>query len=138
MAQDPRLTVTLCNTGHISQASPTRAFAETIGVPLHFISFRDNPPQPRTRWPFFLELDALAQPQVDEAVLDAVGKIGPDVVAIDYLFSALYAPSLFPAPVRKVLITLNRESEFYRAQRTLRRLPPDHSESRLSAFERSI
>lgn len=74
MAQDPRLAVALCNTGHISQASPTRAFAETIGVPLHFIPFRDNPPQPRPRWPFFLELDALAQPQVDEAVLDAVGK----------------------------------------------------------------
>lgn len=138
LAQDPRLIVTLCNAGSINQLSETEAFATSIGAPLDFIPFQRNPPRLTPRWPITWELEALAQSHIDDAVLDAFKKMQPAVVVIDYLFSALYVPSLFSAPVRKVVITLNRELEFYRELKTLRGLPPDPSEDRLLEFERSI
>jgi hypothetical protein len=138
LAQDPRLDVTLCNTGSIHQREETEAFAASLGVPLHFIPFQKNPPQPQPRWPFFLELYALAQPHVDGAVLNAFAALKPDIVVVDYLFSALFVRSLFATPVRKVLITLNRELEFYREQRRLKQQQPDPSEERLAEFERAI
>ena len=66
--------------------------------------------------------------------MEIVDEIKPDVAIIDYLFSALFVPSLFTAPVRRVMITLNRELEF-REQRRLRGQPPDPSEQRLADFE---
>jgi len=136
LASDPRLHVTLCATGEL--ASPTESFAASIGVPLYFVSFQESRPQAQTQWPFFFELEALSQPQVDAAVLNIVNKIKPDVIAVDYLFSALYARSLFSIPLRRIVITLNRETEFYKSHRRLNGVPPDPSEDRLAAFERSI
>jgi hypothetical protein len=138
LAQDPRLSVTLCNTGSVRQLEETQAFAASIGVPLHFIPFQKNPPQPQPRWPFFLELYALAQAHVDKAVLEVFHKVAPDIIVIDYLFSALFVRSLFATPIRKVMITLNRELEFYREQKRIKRQPPDPSEERLAEFERAI
>jgi len=138
MAQDPRLSVTLCNTGAGHQLEGTKAFAASLGVPLHFIAFQTNPPRPQPRWPFFLELYALAQSHVDGAVLEVFNTLNPDIVVIDYLFSALFVPSLFSSPVRRILITLNRELEFYREQRKLRGSSPDPSEERLAEFEPAI
>ncbi len=138
MAQDPRLIVTLCNIGAIGRVSETQAFASSIGVPLHFIPFQQNPPQPQPRWPFFLELDALGQSHIDKIALDLVNQIKPDVVVVDYLFSALFVRSLFSAPIRRVMITLNRELDFYKELKRIRGLPADPSDERLSEFERSI
>src|SRR5262245_39989340 len=90
MAQDPRLSVALCNTGPADQCEETRAFAASLGLPLYFIPFQKNPPQPQPRWPFCFELHALTQSHVDKAVLDVFGKVAPDIVVVDYLFSALF------------------------------------------------
>src|SRR5262245_46043799 len=90
MAQDTRLSVTLCNIAQQEQCEETQAFAASLGVPLYFIPFQKNPPQPQPRWPFCFELHALTQSHVDKAVLEVFKTVSPDIVVIDYLFSALY------------------------------------------------
>lgn len=138
MASDPRLDVTLCTVGLSANKSPTDTFAASIGVPSDFVPFQESQPRAQTQWPFFFELEALSQPQIDAAVLKIVDKVKPDVIAVDYLFSALFARSLFSIPVRRIVITLNRETEFYKNLRRLNGVPPDPSEDRLTAFEHLI
>jgi len=138
MATDPRLDVTFCCPGRIVSENLMEKFAASIGVPFHFIPFQEDPPPVQTQWPFTFELEALSQPHVDGAVLKIVDKIKPDVVAVDYLFSALYVRSLFSIPIRRIVITLNRETEFYKSFRKVAGVPPDPSEDRVAAFEHLI
>jgi len=126
----------VCNAGRDHQREGTEVFANSLGTTLRYAQLEQRSSVTvHPRWAFFWETLASGQRQVDRVVMEIVDEIKPDVAIIDYLFSALFVPSLFTAPVRRVMITLNRELEFYREQRRLRGQPPDPSEQRLADFE---
>ncbi|HEU4376930.1 MAG TPA: glycosyltransferase [Hyphomicrobiaceae bacterium] len=71
--------------------------------------------QANMRWPFPFEAEAAAQSRVHGDAARVIDEVGPDVVLVDYLFSALYAPAIYRRrDVRRITVTLNRESRFLR------------------------
>ncbi|MBI1868349.1 MAG: FkbM family methyltransferase [Methylocystis sp.] len=53
----------------------------------------------------------------DAALEEAMRELKPDVIIIDWMFSAIYGRSLFRLDVPTVMITLNREAEFFAEER---------------------
>lgn len=93
--------------------------------------------------PFSMERQAAENWHVDQRFCEIAAEIRPDVIIIDYLFTALIIPSAFHCGVPVVMITLNREREFYRDQRRLGRVPPQardslFAERRLGSFENEV
>lgn len=93
--------------------------------------------------PFSMERQASDNWLVDRRFCEIAADIRPDVIIIDYLFTALFIPSAFHCGVPVVMITLNREQEFYRDQRELGRVPAQASNSllaqwRLGRFESEV
>ena len=68
---------------------------------------------PSKRWPFPLEI--MRSPITDFEFRLLVEKFVPDVIVIDYLYSALLVPSAYFGKSRVVTITLNRETEFLKS-----------------------
>ncbi|MEA5390272.1 glycosyltransferase [Cyanobium gracile UHCC 0139] len=96
-----------------------------------------------TRHPFSMERQAAENWLVDRRFCEIAEEIRPDVIIIDYLFTALFIPSAFYCDAPVVIITLNREREFYRDQRKLGRVPPQARDSllaewRLGRFENEV
>lgn len=96
-----------------------------------------------SRHPFSMEQYAAENWLVDQRFREIVAEIRPDVIIIDYLFTALFIPSAFHFDLPVVMITLNREREFYRDQRKLGLVPPQASDSllaewRLGRFENEV
>lgn len=61
------------------------------------------------------ELETMNQAAIQSAVRHLALSWGSDVVVFDYLFSALFAPSIFSEPLLKtVVVTHNSEAEFNR------------------------
>ncbi|MEW5963654.1 MAG: glycosyltransferase [Pseudomonadota bacterium] len=98
---------------------------------------------PRLRWPFTFEAIAQYHTYVERAFLEHAKAVAPDVVVIDYLFSALFIPGVFDLPVRRILVSLNNESDFFADQCRLSRNNAGTSRSaiarlRLARFERAV
>ncbi|QBR70071.1 hypothetical protein CU048_00880 [Beijerinckiaceae bacterium] len=137
--------------GSLSQAQGERKFVDTLGAQHHPILPRATRKlstsaknwRPAGRWPFMLEVEALAIPDVDRQFCALVNKLKPDIVVIDYLLSALFIRSVFSMPVRIITITLNKEAEFHAEMRRAGRLGAGVSDSilaqwRLARFERAV
>jgi hypothetical protein len=97
----------------------------------------------RGRWPFSSEPFAVGQRHVDLAFKRLALTIQPDVVVIDYLFSALFIPSVFDLDTRRILVNLNNETKFFAEQCQLGRNNKRTSSSvmarwRLARFERAV
>jgi len=94
------------------------------------------------RWPFPFE--NIRSPINDYEFSQLTEEINPDVIIIDYLFSAIFVPSVYFGNRRVITITLNREADFFRQQCKLHSdYASDASKSkiaqwRLSRFERAI
>jgi hypothetical protein len=119
-----------------------RQFVQALGAQFHSIQPRAHRPIAR-RWLFAREAQALAHRDMDDYFVHLVHDLHPDVVVMDYLFTALFVPSLFSSRYRIVTITLNRESEFFADLRLLGRLDEYSSTSpiavtRLRHFERDV
>jgi Glycosyl transferases group 1 len=150
LAEDPEIDLVVCSTGPNEESEPNRQAVEPLGAEFAFLPFRDAPDGrlPLSRrigrcWPFLFEASAVAQPHVDTLFMELVRTVEPQVVIVDYLPSASFVPSVYSAAVRRVTITLNRETNYYRELRRLGTLPPDASDSwvaerRLSHFERKV
>jgi glycosyltransferase involved in cell wall biosynthesis len=129
------------------QSEPTD-FPSSVGAVFHPLTL--SPPSPDfpgrpvlNGHPFSMERLAAENWRVDQRFREIAADIQPDVIIIDYLFTALFIPSAFHAGVPVVMITLNREREFYRDQRSLGRVPPQASntalaEWRLGRFENEV
>ncbi len=107
-------------------------------TPTAWLGLGGNP-----QWAFPFELMAFQQFKIDWLFCDAVRRFRPDVIVLDYLYTALFVPSAFHAQVPVVVINLNREQEFFRHQRQLGRLPQNAADSwlaewRLGCFEREV
>lgn len=95
------------------------------------------------RFAFMLEKQAFYNWRVDGQLREIVDHARPDVIILDYLYTALFLPSAFHAGVPVSVVTLNRERDFYRQQRELGRLPADAVDSsfaewRLGRFESEV
>lgn len=123
-------------------------FPTTVGALFHPLELvapgADFPGGPAiSGHPFVMERHAAENWLVDQRFCEIAAEIRPDVIIIDYLFTALFIPSAFHFNVPVVMITLNREREFYRDQRRLGRVPPQASDSllaewRLGRFEKEV
>lgn len=92
---------------------------------------------------FMFEKMALQCGHVDLQFRRIFHILRPDLIVLDYLYTALFVPSAFHCGVPVTMVTLNREREFYHQQRELRLIPPDASdspaaESRLERFENEV
>ncbi|WP_175500488.1 glycosyltransferase [Bradyrhizobium sp. NFR13] len=88
------------------------------------------------------ELEAHAQPQYDDALEWAMRHWQADLILIDYTFSALFCPRVMRGPIKKAIVTFNREAEFYRDMIGLGMIKHDRfsaeiSARRLARFERN-
>jgi glycosyl transferase family 1 len=153
LAHDPAVDLLVCSTGSPVDEVANRRAVELLGADYVFLPYRGScggvrarPQLSRSiarRWPFLFEAEALNQPQIDTAFMDQVRAAGADAVIVEYVPSASYVRSVYSAPVRRITVTLNRETDFYRQLRQTGRLPPDASTSwiavaRVSRFERWV
>lgn len=83
------------------------------------------------------ELEALNQPQFDQALLDTAKAWTADVIVIDYVFSALFCPRVMSGPTKTVIITQNREAQFHRDMIGLGLIKHDRITAELSALRLS-
>jgi glycosyltransferase involved in cell wall biosynthesis len=121
-----------------SQGDP-RDFPTSVGAVFHPLDLAppgaDYPGRPAVSGhPFSMERHAAENWRVDQRFCEIATEIQPDVIIIDYLYTALFIPSAFCSGVPVVMITLNREREFYRDQRGLGRVPPQARNSQLAEW----
>lgn len=125
LSVDPALDIAAITLGPRELAGEDKAFIEALGCEAHHVAFEDLTYTP----PGALSLpDRLLHQQeriarqyggVDDAIKQAIERHGSDVVVIDWMFTACYASGVFKLPLPKVIITLNREAEFYASERSV-------------------
>lgn len=150
LAQDPEIDLLVSSTGpeehgHLNREAVASLDAEFVFLPFGAGTVAGGPLPRRVgrRWPFLYEATAVAQPQIDTLFMDLVRTYEPQVVVVDYVPSVSFVPSLYSAAVRRVTVTLNRETDYYNELRRHGTLPPDASDSwvtalRVRQFERSV
>jgi Glycosyl transferases group 1 len=153
LARDPSIELLVCMAGPPEHEEANRQAVESLGAEFVFLPFctdrdpRNAPISPARRiarrWPFIMEAEALDQPEIDAAVLARVRAADAQAVIVDYLPSASYVRSLYSARVRRVTITHNLETAYYRDLRKRSAVPPNASSSwlanaRVAQFERWV
>src|SRR5260221_6670183 len=109
----------VCIIGHVSQASGSRTFVNSLKANFHPLEFELEEDttnigwSPRRHWPFSMENLAFGLPKIDMAFDRLVDQINPDVVIMDYLMTGLFIPSIFRRACRLITVTLNQEARFY-------------------------
>lgn len=138
--------VTICTIGDPAQND----FIQSLGVEHHNILYRRPTKSLRgardvSGWlyPFLWETTAREQRHIDQEVFLLAEIVKPDIVIIDYLPSAIFAPSLLSVPAKRIVVTHNREAELHRIARLGNRLhetvsPALMAEQRFAAFERLV
>jgi len=130
----------LCLIGSADALLASKRFAQELNVECHTISLDDAAPpayskiDPAFHWPFPFEQIALSAAAADRQFKRLCSTIRPDIVAIDYLFTSLFIPSVFEMLTRRVVITHNREADLFEDLRQSGRLPAFVSASRLSSW----
>lgn len=115
IAETPGVVLTICNVGPPEQRAGSAAFAQQIGADFRFLEIDKSARPPAISFPFTLEREAAAQAHVHDDVAAVLDAVRPDLVVVDYLFSALYSPSIYRRrDLRRISITLNKESRFFR------------------------
>lgn len=118
---DPHVELTVVTSGPGEWAEGHRAFVQSLGCENIHLPFEFSPKGKR-RLPdemlFPQEKWAHEYSNVDERLVALVGELRPEVIVIDYLPSAAYVASIFDLSIPRVVITLNREADFFREQRT--------------------
>lgn len=126
-------------------------FLTRLGVPHLFVPFgagyRCPPPagwlsrlrdwyRGQVSYPY--ELEARVSPGVQDALINACREWNIEVIVIDYLLSCLFCPHLLATQDNVILITLNREAEYFNKLQLLPngRLAGLVSGMRLARFER--
>lgn len=150
LAEDPAIDLLVCVTGPEHEDDPNRQAVVSLGAEFVFLPYEHAADRrlslSRRIWrrlPFLFEASAVAQPHVDEVFMRLVRTVRPDVVVVNYLPSASFVPSVYSAAVRRVTITLNQETNYYRELGRLGTLPPGASDSSLAVrrlwhFERRV
>ena len=125
------------------------AFIDSIGayfIPIDNTAATVQPANwknPGSKFSFPLERSAQAHARIDRMFQLLITLLKPDVIVLDYLYTALFVPSAYHAGLPVVMISLNRETEFFRDQRQLKQVPEGSVDSfvsqwRLRQFEREV
>ncbi|MCI0683661.1 MAG: glycosyltransferase [Gemmataceae bacterium] len=127
LKEDADLEVHVVLAGRADLAAANLRFLTEFGAPHVYVPFRHDRPRLkrfnvpgrianwyRRRFNYPFNYDAWQQRHVEEAVLAAYHRWRIDVVIVDYLPSMLYCTGLIKEAANVILITLNREAEFYR------------------------
>lgn len=140
IAETPNVSLTICNVGPPAQRSGSEGFARQIGADFRFLQLDQDAQQPVIDEAFMFEREAAAQTRVHRGVEQVIDDVRPDTVVVDYLYSALYAPALYRRRnLRRITITLNRESRFYKELlASAGRDPSSKKIARLWRYEQSI
>jgi hypothetical protein len=144
IAETEDVELIVCTAGQPARHERERLFADSIGALYKPIDFSDGPRQRGPRWPFLYEVEARTQHHIDGEFSGILDSERPDILVIDYLYSAAFIPSAFRRNnLRRVTVTLNREVSFVRELRRLGALPPETSSSpmaelRLALFEQLV
>jgi hypothetical protein len=144
IAETENVDLVICTAGPSGRHEQEKLFTDSIGARYVPIDFLNAPQQRPSRWPFLYETEARNQRHVDNEFSVILDSERPDVLVVDYLFSAAFIASAYRRRrLRRVTITQNREVAFYRDLRRLRVVPPDCSSSpiaelRLFLFEQFV
>ncbi len=105
-----------------------RELVEALGMRHEFIAFRERPIAGdlskvatilKEKVLFQWEVEARRQAHVDLLALDLVESFKPDLVLVNYLYTALFLPSVLARTgTRYAVVTLNDESTFQRLLKT--------------------
>lgn len=125
LKQDENIDLAVIVAGPESTRDATTSFLTDIGVGKFLFFPIDDRNRPRRfrdrlqlRWlkfvGFFWESMAVRNRHVKEGISAALQQWESDFLVIDYLFSALFCPARDDLQLPAVIITLNREAEFYR------------------------
>lgn len=122
IAETPDVSLTICNVGASAQRQASEAFAQQIGADFRFLVLDQCAQLPDIRAAFIFEREGAAQTRVHRETERVLDDVRPDVVVVDYLYSTLYAPPIYRRrDLRRIAITLNRESRFFGELLTSRR-----------------
>ena len=106
---------------------------------IHVINLKDRKP---TFWdklrlfpPIPWAKEAYAQKHIFSVIKKLVSYYKIDAVLVTYLYTALFVPQLSSLSVKKILMVINRESEFYLEQIKHQKNKPHWLISRLAAFK---
>jgi glycosyltransferase involved in cell wall biosynthesis len=133
IAETPNISLTICVAGSAAQRPSSEVFARELGADLRLVEFGQDGQLPRIRGDFPLERWAAAQSCVHRDVANVIDEVRPEIVIVDYLFSALFAPAIYRRRnLRRITITLNRESRFLREQ--LASNPSERSQRKIARF----
>lgn len=127
IANDPDVDCVAYLAGPSFNEVPSLEYAKTVVRDAHYFPFNDKALGPTNslvglswagkKWPFWQELEAISQQDIGVRLAEALLRDRPDVLVVDYLYSALYVRDLYALGLPVVLITLNREADFYRDMR---------------------
>lgn len=121
LAADPSVDLTVVATGPSESEQGVRAFLAGERIEHHYLPWAKASVSRRSMlrtglrrfgWP--LELAALENPHVDEALPAIIRGVRPTAVLVDYLPTFRFCPSLFQLGLPVVAITLNRETDMQR------------------------
>lgn len=128
IAADPKIECLAYLVGAEAAAEASIAYAQSITSKVTYFPLSnqhftiDSPPADASymsrKWPFMHELDGIGQRTVRHNIASKIRDDKPDAIVIDYLYSALFIDHLFSMDIPVVVITLNREGEFYREMRS--------------------
>jgi hypothetical protein len=140
IAETPGIFLTICNVGPPEQRAGSAAFARQIGADFRFLELDPSARLPAIRFPFRFEQEGGAQTRVHDDVAAVLDEVHPDIAVVDYLFSALYAPPVYRRrDLRRITITLNQESRFFREMPSHPTSPASQVKiARLWLYEQSV
>lgn len=120
LSLDPEVDLTVVTAGPDEWAESHRGFVQALGSDHIHLAFEYSPtekPKLRDELLFPQEKWAYEYSNLDERLVAVVTDLLPDVIVVDYLPSTVYVRSIFDLPIPRVVVTLNREAEFFREQR---------------------
>jgi glycosyltransferase involved in cell wall biosynthesis len=146
LAEEPDIELTVATAAQRDTSSGAHAFLSELPVIPHVLEMVTEPAtgtdRPR-RAPLLYEEFVPTNLHLDRALADIAEAASPQVVIIDYLYSALFCPTTLANAVPKVLIARNPELPFYREMIrdrvvAFRRRTSWRAYVRLALFERAV
>ncbi len=121
LSQDTGIELFVVIAGIPDQEQAAIAYLNSLNIRSKFVVFQNPLSNPSITFAqklasFSLEIHACYHPQIDDAVIESLTSTHTDVLLVDYFFSILFCRKAIQRAAKRVLITLNRETEFYRNQ----------------------
>jgi glycosyltransferase involved in cell wall biosynthesis len=129
VARVPDADFVVVSIGNPATSAANDRFVRSLGLEHVFVPFRAEPSLRRggalgrrafealgvllDKYYFEWERKARRQRHVDAEVRRIIDAQRPDLIVVSYLYSALFAPSVFRSQLPVSLVTLNREAQFH-------------------------